>query len=176
VEAASLPRIRLASWALVVNGLISAVIALPLLPVATMAATPIPAVNEVTAESVGWPEFDTAVKGILATLSPEDRAKAIVMTGSYGEQGSLTQAGVPRVYSAHNELFNYGPPPDDAQVAVMVNIGQRGMDFTYNGCEEKARVDNRVGVDNEMQGMPIYLCRGLKQPWSVAWPSYQHYS
>jgi 4-amino-4-deoxy-L-arabinose transferase-like glycosyltransferase len=176
VEGASLPKVRFAAWSLVVNGLISAVIALPLLPVATMAATPIPAINEVTAESVGWPEFDAAVSGILATLSPEDRAKAIVMTGSYGEQGSLAQAGIPRVYSAHNELFNYGPPPDDAQVAVMVDIGQRGMDFTYNGCEEKARVDNRVGVDNEMQGMPIYLCRGLKQPWSVAWPSYQHYS
>jgi hypothetical protein len=176
VEAAGAGRVRLAVAALAVNGLLCAVIALPLLPADRLAATPVPAVNEVARESVGWPEFAAAVRGILASLPPAERDRAIVLTGSYGEQGALARAGIPRVYSGQNQLYQYGPPPETGTVAVAVNIGRRGMYRQYTTCEQRAVVDNRVGVENEMQGMPIFLCRGLKGPWRAAWPRYLHYS
>jgi 4-amino-4-deoxy-L-arabinose transferase-like glycosyltransferase len=174
-EAAGLGKVRLAAGSLVVNGLVSAVIALPLIPAAGLAATPVPAIDEVVRESIGWPQFAAKVQNVLRSLPPEDQARAIVMTGSYGEHGALVRAGIPRVYSGQNQLHEYGPPPESATVAVMVNIGPRGMDFQYNSCEQKDRVDNGLGIDNELQGMGIFLCRGLKQPWSVAWPRYQHF-
>ncbi|MEU7860933.1 glycosyltransferase family 39 protein [Nonomuraea sp. NPDC049141] len=175
VEAAGPGKVRPAGVALVLNGLGSAVIALPLIPVDTVGATPVPAINEVVRESIGWPEFAAKVTNVLGSLPPADRARAIVMTGSYGEHGALVRAGIPRVYSGQNQLHEYGPPPESADVAVMVNIGPRGRDFQYRSCEQKDRVDNGVGLDNELQGMGIFLCRGLKQPWSVAWPSYRHF-
>uniref|UniRef100_UPI001F0530A8 hypothetical protein n=1 Tax=Nonomuraea lactucae TaxID=2249762 RepID=UPI001F0530A8 len=165
-----------AAVALAANGALCAVIALPLIPAGALAATPVPAINEVARESVGWPEFTAAVRRVLDGLPPEDRARAIVLTGSYGEHGALARAGVPRVYSGHNQLHAYGPPPETGTVAVAVNIGPRAMAFQYGGCEEKARVTNAAGVDNELRGMPVFLCRGLNQPWSVAWPRYLHYS
>ncbi|NUW32871.1 glycosyltransferase family 39 protein [Nonomuraea sp. SMC257] len=176
VEAAGAGRVRLAVAALAVNGLLCAVIALPLLPADRLAATPVPAINEVARESVGWPEFAAAVRGILASLPPEERDRAIVLTGSYGEQGALARAGIPRVYSGQNQLHQYGPPPETGTVAVAVNIGRRGMYRQYTTCEQRAVVDNRVGVDNEMQGMPVFLCHGLKGSWRAAWPRYLHYS
>ncbi|MEV0146919.1 MULTISPECIES: glycosyltransferase family 39 protein [unclassified Nonomuraea] len=176
VEAAGAGRVWLAVASLVVNGLVCAVIALPLLPADRLAATPIPEIDEVVRESVGWPQFAAAVRGILDTLPPEERARAIVLTGSYGEQGALARAGIPRVYSGQNQLHLYGPPPETGTVAVAVNIGRRGMYRQYTTCEQRAVVDNRVGVQNELQGMPVFLCRGLKGSWRAAWPLYQHYS
>ncbi|MFG3438216.1 glycosyltransferase family 39 protein [Nonomuraea sp. NPDC047897] len=176
VEAAGAGRPRSAAVSLTLNAAGGALLALPLVPVTVLGSTPIPAINEVARESVGWPRFTAAVRGVLDTLPPEERARAIVLTGSYGEHGELVRAGVPRVYSGHNQLHAYGPPPETGTVAVTVNIGRRGMDFQYAACEERATIDNGVGVENELQGMTVHLCRGLKQPWSAAWPRYRHLS
>ncbi|WP_101789369.1 glycosyltransferase family 39 protein [Nonomuraea indica] len=175
-EAAGAGRRRSAGVALGCNAVGGVLLALPLVPVTVLASTPIPAINEVARESVGWPRFTAAVRGVLDTLPPGERARAIVLTGSYGEHGELVRAGVPRVYSGHNQLHAYGPPPETGTVAVAVNIGRRGMDFQYAACEERARIDNGVGVENELQGMTVHLCRGLRQPWSAAWPRYRHLS
>ncbi|NUO98280.1 MAG: hypothetical protein HOV96_17065 [Nonomuraea sp.] len=167
---------RAASWAFVgVNALVSAVLALPLVPVGELAGTPVPAINEVARESVGWPALTGAVTGVLDALPPDERARAVVVTGNYGEYGALAQAGLTRVYSGHNQLWEYGPPPGTATVAVLLNVGERARAL-FVSCEVKARVDNGVGVDNEEQGLPVWLCRDLRQPWSTTWPMWRHFS
>ncbi|MFG1946962.1 glycosyltransferase family 39 protein [Nonomuraea sp. NPDC048826] len=175
-ESAGRDKVKSASWSLAANGLGNALIALPLVPLTLLASTPVPLINEVARESVGWPAFNAAVTGVLDTLPPEERARAVVVTGSYGEHGSLVQAGLTRVYSGHNQLWEYGPPPDDGDPAIMVNVGRAGRDQQFSSCEERARVDNGVGVDNEEQGMPVFLCRGLRQPWSAVWDRWQHFN
>lgn len=175
VSAAKAARVRLAGGFLAVNAVASPVIALPLIPVAALAATPVPAINEVARESVGWPRFTAAVTGVRDALPPGERERAVVVTGSYGEQGALAKAGVPRVYSGHNQLWDYGPPPADATVAILVNIAPGGLAL-FDSCEERARVDNGAGVENEEQGLPIHLCKGPKQPWSTMWPMWRHFS
>ncbi|MEU8245617.1 glycosyltransferase family 39 protein [Nonomuraea sp. NPDC048916] len=172
-QEAGLGRARQARVSLVFNGLGSAVIALPLIPVAVLAATPVPAINEVARESVGWPEFDAAVTGVLRSLPPGEQARAVIVTGNYGEHGSLARAGLPRVYSGHNQLWEYGPPPESGTVAILVNTGRRE---DFDTCEPRARVDNGAGIDNEEQGMTVWLCRGLRRPWSTTWPDFQHWN
>ncbi|WP_214316586.1 glycosyltransferase family 39 protein [Nonomuraea sediminis] len=174
VGAAARP--RLASVALVVNGLGNAVVALPLIPVAQLAATPVPAINETAREQVGWPSFAATVAGVLHALPPADQAKAAILVGNYGEYGMLDKAGLPRVYSGHNQLYEYGPPPETADVAVVMNVDRGAALAQFDTCELKARVDNGVDVDNEEQGLEVYLCRGHKQPWATAWPRWQHFS
>ncbi|MFG1707277.1 glycosyltransferase family 39 protein [Nonomuraea sp. M3C6] len=175
VSATASARVRPAGGFLVLNGLGSAVIALPLIPVTALAATPIAAVNEVSRESVGWPEFAAAVKGVRDALPPEEQARTAVLTGNYGEHGALVRAGVPGVYSGHNQLWEYGPPPETATTAILVDIGPRGRGL-FETCAEKARVDNGVGLDNEEQDTPVYLCKGLTRPWSAMWPDARHFS
>ncbi|MFC4116126.1 glycosyltransferase family 39 protein [Nonomuraea zeae] len=175
VSAASAGRVRVAAWALAAGAAGSAVIALPLLPVSALAESPVPAINEVARESVGWPQFVAAVEGVRNALPAEERARAVVVTGSYGEHGALAQAGVPRVYSGHNQLWEYGPPPETGTTAILVNIGPGGRDL-FGACEERARIDNGAGVGNEEQGLPVYVCRGLDRPWAATWPLWRHFS
>ncbi len=44
-------------WAVGVNAGVSAAISLPLLPLAVLGATPLPAMNQLTADQVGWPTY-----------------------------------------------------------------------------------------------------------------------
>ncbi|NUS02576.1 MAG: hypothetical protein HOV97_08415, partial [Nonomuraea sp.] len=167
---------RRASWAfLAVNAVVSAVLALPVVPVGELARTPVPAINEVARESVGWPAFARTVTGVLDALPPDERARAVVVTGNYGEYGALARAGVTRVYSGQNQLWEYGPPPDDGTVAILVNAGPRARAM-FGSCVERARVDNGVDVDNEEQGLPVWLCRDPARPWSTTWPMWRHFS
>ncbi|WP_206060807.1 glycosyltransferase family 39 protein [Nonomuraea basaltis] len=175
VAAVAAARARPAAWALAFSAAVSAVIGLPLIPVAELAETPVPAINEVARESVGWPRFTAAVDGVRRSLPPEEQARTVILTGSYGEHGALDQAGVPRVYSGHNQLWDYGPPPETGTTAILVNIGPRGRDL-FGSCEERARIDNGVDIENEEQGLPVYLCRGLDRPWSATWPMWRHFS
>jgi len=176
VEAAGPGRVRSGAVSLAMNTLGCAVIALPLIPVGVLARTPVPAINEVAREAIGWPRLDDAVAGILRSLPPEDRSRAVIVTANYGEYGSLSRAGLPRVYSGHNQLWQYGPPPESGTVAIVMDIGPMRRDLQFTSCELRAEVDNGVGIDNEEQGVRIHLCRGLDQPWSTTWHRWRHFS
>ncbi|MEW9550921.1 glycosyltransferase family 39 protein [Nonomuraea sp. NPDC050783] len=168
-------RIRLAAGGLALSALVSVVLALPLVPVTSLAATPVPDLNEVARESVGWPEFVAAVEGVRRSLPPAEQATAVVFTGSYGEHGALVRAGVPRVYSGHNQLWLYGPPPDTGTTAILINQGPRAR-AQFGRCEQRATIGNRAGVNNEERGLGVWLCRDLRTPWSATWPRWRHFS
>lgn len=171
-EAAGRDKIRSAGWSLALGGAGNAVIALPLVPLAVLGSTPVPMINEVARESVGWPALNAAVTGVLDALPPDERRRAVVVTANYGEHGSLSQAGLTRVYSGHNQLWEYGPPPADGDPAILVNAGL--MSGEFSSCEVRATVDNGLGVENEEQGVPVFLCRGLRQPWGATWDRWRH--
>lgn len=175
-EAAGGDKIRSAGISLAANGLGNAVFALPLIPLAILPSTPVPLVNEVARESIGWPQLNSAVIAVLDSLPAEERRRAVVVTGNYGEHGSLVQAGVERVYSGHNQLWQYGPPPDDGDPAIIMNVGPMRRGMQYESCEVRGRVDNGLGIDNEEQDMAIFLCRGLRQPWSATWHRWQQFN
>jgi hypothetical protein len=76
-EAAGADRPRSAGIALGCNAVGGVLLALPLVPLTVLGSTPIPAINEVARESVGWPQFTAAVRGVLDTLPPEVAETAI---------------------------------------------------------------------------------------------------
>jgi hypothetical protein len=44
----------------------------------------------------------------------------------------------------------------------------------WTGVTAAGRIDNGVGLDNEEQGKPVWLCRGQRAPWPVLWPKLKH--
>jgi 4-amino-4-deoxy-L-arabinose transferase-like glycosyltransferase len=176
----TVPRRVVLIGAVAVNGVLSIIVALPVIPVSALAETPVPEVNEASRESVGWPELAAAVGGVVAGLSPADRSGAIILTQNYGEAGALAlhsaRYALPPIYSGHNELSFWGPPPDSATVAVVLTDAPRRFATLFAECAEKARVDNGVGVRNEEQNLPILVCRSPVSPWHTLWPRLRHYS
>ncbi|MCU7730214.1 glycosyltransferase family 39 protein [Actinoplanes sp. KI2] len=176
---------RRARWAwpvaaVVLSAAATLVVALPLIPVTSVGSTGVPAASSVVGDQIGWPVYVREVAEIVAGLPAAERAHAVLLTANYGEAGALDKYGpryhLPAVYSGHNELYNYGPPPDSATVAVVVGLDQPFLEGAFATCETMRELDNRVGVENEEQGdVTVRVCRGPREPWPALWRRFQHY-
>src|SRR5258706_3250860 len=162
------------------NTAVRLVLALPLLPVDVLGDTPIPAINQATRDQIGWPAYTREVAAAYAALPESDRAKPVIVTGNYGEAGALDRYGPdyrlpPPIYSGQNELYEYGPPPEAATVAVAVGLPLPYLQARFGSCAAAGVLDNGVGVDNEEQGRIIAVCRDPVGGWAAAWPRFQHF-
>lgn len=164
---------------IVANAAGSIFIALPVLPVDTLAGTPFGEINETLVEAVGWPELVDTVADVVAGLPADERAEAVVVTGSYGEAGALDrygpQAGLPQPYSGHNSYWHWRRPDNDRATVVAVRMPREFLDQHFASCRRAATLDNGRGIDNEAQGQPVWVCRGLQGTWRERWPDFLHY-
>jgi MFS family permease len=165
---------------LAVNTVVSAVFALPLIPVGDVGATPVAGANQTVGDQIGWPAYVRQVADVYRSLPAEDRDRTVIITANYGEAGAIDRFGpaygLPDVYSGHNELGAYGPPPESATVAIVVTAGDPMRTGTFGSCAVAATLDNGVDVDNEEQAATVSVCRDRRMPWTSAWPSFKHLS
>ncbi len=173
------PGLRMASFAVVatLSGVAAAILVLPIVPAASLAATPIPDLYKESAEQVGWPELVATVESSVASLPPEDRAHAVLLTANYGEAGALELLGhdLPPVASGHTGYWDWSRPSDDRTVVVLV--GWRDATYAaslFESCRVTAVFDNGLGLDNQEQGVPIRVCGPPRRPWAETWPELRH--
>ncbi len=162
-----------------VNAVISAVIALPIVPLEHLGATPVTTFNQIAQDQVGWPEYVADVARVRSALSPQDRARSVVVTENYGEAGAVARYGeaygITEVYSAQNELYYLARPPDAADVAIVVATAPYRLHGLFGSCHVVAELDHGLGVGTQEQGRPISLCRDPVGGWPTVWPRLQHY-
>jgi 4-amino-4-deoxy-L-arabinose transferase-like glycosyltransferase len=172
-------RASLLSGALAVSAAVSAVLFLPLVPVQQLADTPIVAINYDAGETVGWPVFAQTIAGVYAGLPAEERAGAIVLARNYGEAGAVdhyrAELGLPRVYSGHNTYYLWGPPPETSGTTIVIGYTQDQLRRWFGSVELAARIDNGVGLDNDEEGVPVWVCRKRLAPWAQLWPELRRY-
>lgn len=161
-----------------VNSAVSLLLGLPIVPVGSVGATPIPAINQVAQDSVGWPAYVHEVARVYRGLPAAERQRAVVIASNYGEAGAISrygdQYGLPPVYSGQNQLYYQARPPAAADVVVFVG-GQLGdVRHRFRSCSVRAHLHNGVGVDNEEQGVPVAICRDPIGGWASVWPAIRH--
>ncbi|WP_199723292.1 glycosyltransferase family 39 protein [Micromonospora sp. CV4] len=149
------------------------VLLLPVLPADRLPAFVVD-VNYDAGETIGWPAFADSVATVHRGLPPEERSRTVILTGNYGEAGALARYGptrdLPRAYSGHNSMVDFGRPPADADVAIVVGWERSApLNAWFTECAPAGRVDQRVDVDNDENGGPIFVCRGLRRPWAQIW-------
>jgi 4-amino-4-deoxy-L-arabinose transferase-like glycosyltransferase len=167
-----------------VAALIPVPLLLPILPASAIPVTS--AVNEDTAETFAWPAYVEQIEAVVAGLTPAERAGVVVVTGNYGEAGALERFAGPelrdRVYSGHNSYWFWGPPSGDGEVVVVVGynrardwLAQRFDSVTLATRLDNAALNDGEAVDNEEQGQPVWIARGLREPWATGWLGWRHY-
>lgn len=169
-------RTSLAVGAVALTALSTAAMSLPVYPIGWYGRSPQVAANPDAAETVGWPELVTGVAGVHEAL-PEPGAA--IFTANYGQAGAVDrfgpEYGLPTPYSGHNAYWRWGPPPDAATTAVVVGSSAAAAVRPWCGSLTLAAThDNRLDVDNDEQGTPIWICRGLTRTWSQLWPELRH--
>jgi 4-amino-4-deoxy-L-arabinose transferase-like glycosyltransferase len=163
--------------ALAINAVASALIALPLLPITSVGASPALALNQTIGDQVGWPEYVRQIGQVYASLTPEQQSRAVIVTGNYGEAGAIDRFGglyqLPAVYSGQNELWYLGPPPADH--TLVIAWAGPGLFRRLGSCDTRATLDNGYGVQNEEQGTQVAVCELPAGGWAEVWPGLQHY-
>ncbi len=167
-------RLKLASFATTaaLSGAFLALLTLPILSVDAFAKSSLPATVPDTANQIGWPQFVATVEGVVASLPPDERTRAVILTNDYSEASPLILLGhgLPPVYSGHNAYWAWGPPPADR--TVVVHVGDwRPADYSqfFTGCSVVARIDNGLGIVNGEQDTAVTVCTGLTAPWTSIW-------
>ncbi|MET9225535.1 glycosyltransferase family 39 protein [Lentzea sp. NPDC003310] len=148
------------------------VLAMPVLPEKVFARYP---VASLSVETIGWPAMAEQVGRVYKGLPAAERERAVVLTENFGEAGALhlhrERVGLPAVYSGHNELHNWGPPPESADVVIAVGLS-RDTFAGWRQCDVAARYDNGIGLEaSKEQGREILVCRGPSRSWQQWWPS-----
>ena len=165
------PRRNLLIAVTAVNGVITLLVALPILPARDTGV--VVAMNPDVGETIGWPEFVHTVARVAAPLP-----HPVIFTDNYGEAGAIDrfglQYGLPRAYSGHNAFADWGPPPDTTSPVVVVGFKPAMLDERFRDCTIRAHVTNTDGVDNDEHGEPIAVCVGPAQPWSTEWRALKH--
>ena len=156
-----------------VNVVVSSVLALPVVPVTAVGATPVPGINQLVADSVGWPRYVRQIRAVVDTLPVSPRP--VVVASNYGEAGAMSRYAphIP-VFSGQNALWDQARPDDGATVVVFVGGQFDEARSWFATCEVAATLDNGVDVDNEEQGEPVAVCHDPVGGWAAVWPRVRH--
>jgi len=129
---------------------------------------------------LGWRHFVDEVASVRDSLPPEQRRKAVILTGSYSEAGAIqflrSADEFPPVYSDHNSYWWWGHPHGTNQTVIAVGIAPVVLERYWDDVQlVKTLGRNGRPIDPEQRGAQISIARGQKQPWSQIWPRLRHY-
>lgn len=129
------------------------------------------------ADMFGWPEMADSVARVAATLTPDERRRAIVVVGNYGEAGALERFGagrLPRVACQHNSWFLWGPPPWDGAVAILVRRDSVDARTEFDSVRVAGFIDHPLAMPYERH-LPIMIARGFHADLAAAWAGGKHF-
>jgi hypothetical protein len=166
-------RARLVGLAVILS-LVNIPLGLPVVPVQDLYKTPIVAINSTMGDSVGWPAFVQEIATVYHRLPPSQQRHTIILASNYGEAGAVdrfgARYGLPAVYSGHMSYWYWGPPATTDTAAVAVGFSRVQLTWLCGHLQLAGHLNDRVHLHNAEQGAPVWVCSGLRVPWSKAWP------
>ena len=152
---------------------------LPVLPARVLHTIPLQKINYDLGEEISWPSLVALVAREYRARPAAQRDLTTILTGNYGEAGAIERYGpgdgLPQAYSGANNFWLWGSPPaaDTAAIAVDFDPGFLRREFAH--VRQIATFWNGLGVDDDEQGVPVYLATGLRTSWAKAWPAFRDY-
>lgn len=129
-------------------------------------------------DQFGWPELVAEVARVYHALPPDERAKAAIFTGNYGEAGAINlfgpAYGLPTAVSGHQTYFFWGPRGATGEVVIVLQGSRERLQQRCASVEEAGRHFHPWGMAEENR--PIHVCRGLKTPLPELWPRLKHWN
>jgi hypothetical protein len=167
------------TWSsLLIGGLITMSLVVPVAPVDSTWWRVADAANDCFRMEIGWPELAATVAQVRDSLPAADRAHLGILAGDEGETGAINlygQAhGLPPAISGMNSnwLRGYGDPPP--QTIIAVGLSRDFLERNFLSCTWAAHPSNSYGVVNETIG-EVYVCGGPRQGWPEFWKRFQYY-
>lgn len=186
------PAISLSILAL--GGLVTAPLALPVLPVEThiryAAAlglaphseerTAVGRLPQVFADRFGWPNLVGKVAEVYDGLPARERSRTAIFTENYGEAGAIDllgrARGLPGAVSGHNNYWIWGPPKKRISTVIVVSNASDlpKLRKLFDQVVVEGALGCKYCMPYEARSV-VYLCRGPHQTLAQLWPGLKHY-
>jgi hypothetical protein len=174
---------------LVISGLVFGFQALPIGGPATWAdhtgGAPLP---EHLYLRVGWPELVAEVANVYNGLPPDDRARAVIYAGNYGEAAAIDffgpQYGLPGAISNNNAYQVWGPGDGSGEVAIAFGYmfspfgdhpGAVNLSNLYGEVRWGGVIEGLPDSPSWEQQVPIWICRDPLVDLHEVWPQLANY-
>jgi len=129
------------------------------------------------ADRFGWEEMTAKVAGAYGLLTEEEKAEACIIAGNYGEAAAIWVLGekynLPKPISGNVQFYLWGTGGYSGQVAIIIGVPLENFQDLFDDVREVARTDCELAMPRE-NGLPIYLCRGIKRPLKEVWPRFKN--
>jgi hypothetical protein len=110
-------------------------------------------------------------------LSEQDRAKACVLMGNYGEAGAIwvygQQYGLGKPISGHLQFYLWGPRGHSGEVVISMGIDFENLKDHFATVEKVRTHWCRWAIPYERL-LEIYVCREPRKTLAEMWPSFKH--
>jgi hypothetical protein len=179
---------------LVLSGITTAPLALPILPVETytnyaaaIGFGPTTAENKELAElpqfyadMFGWEEMAKNVSKVYEQIPDEEKDKTLVYANNYGEAGAVEyyreKYPLPPVISAHNNFWIWGCDYLNEEIKNVIIIGGNVEDHLVSFEEAETVFVHKVKYAMPYENnLPIFICRNLIKDVQQIWESSRHF-
>jgi len=131
------------------------------------------------ADMTGWPELAGTVADVYGSLAPADRAQAAIFAHSAGEAAAIDvfgkPHGLPAALSGNDNYWIWGPRGFSGNVLIDVNGNLKDDRARFRSVQLAAIFRNSYAMPYE-NNVPIYVCRGIREPLAALWPKLRDYS
>jgi hypothetical protein len=178
---------------LLISGILLAPLSMPLLPPATYVAFArmtggVEAKTERLdsgilpqqfADRFGWENLTATVARVYNNLSAEDRAKACIFGGNYGETDSINffgrAYGLPSAISGHNQHYLWGPGGCTGEVVIVIGVPPEILNNAFDSVTIADTATCQYCMPYE-SNLPIVVARKIKVPIREFWPQVRNFS
>ena len=177
-----------AAMPLTAYGLVFLPLALPILPIEKLDRA-IPAVTfgmiddpfELTEhfhKEFGWEDQAAVISQVFHDLPEEDRRRAVVLAGNYGEAGAIDffgpKYGLPPAICGQHSYYFWGPGSASGEVVIAYGIPKDILGEVFESVKGVATIGHPLAIPLE-NDVPVYVCRRPRMPLSTAWPKFRRF-
>ena len=178
--------------ALLIGGLLTAPLALPILPVESYIAyaqalgekpsteekKEVGALPQFFADMQGWERMVAVVERAYRALPPADQAKVGIFASNYGEAGAIDLLGrpyaLPRAISCHNNYWLWGPRGYSGELMIMLTPSRSRLEERFESVQQVGTIECGHCMPYENH-RPVFLCRRARVSLPELWPRLKHY-
>lgn len=162
---------------MIVAGIITAPVAMPLLPVETFTKVygflsgdagikqeshEISNLPQHFADRFGWQEMAMTIASVYADLPEDEKSKACILTGNYGEAGAVyffgKKYGLPDPISGHGWHYYEGTKNNTSDVVISINISKEYLQARFDDVTQATVFQCRYCMPYE-NNQPVYVSR-----------------
>lgn len=130
------------------------------------------------ADRFGWENMVATVARVYQALPPEERQRAAIVAGNYGEAGAIdffgSRYGLPHAISGHNSYWLWGPGNTTGDVAIVIGAPRERLQQLFADVTQVDTIVSDYAMAYETN-LPVYVCRHLKRPLAEVWPALKRY-